>query len=204
MTFISWLSLAAVCSLGAMSPGPSLAVVIKHTVDGSRLHGVVTGWAHALGIGLYAFLTVFGLSAVLSRNPTFFKAVTWAGAGYLVWLGIKSIRAGRSKPDPNAAPKSAKRLRDAARDGAMISVLNPKIALFFTALFSQFVNADSGNAERWLMVLTAMIIDGLWYTVVAVALSHSAILDRFRANGHWVDRICGVLFILVAARIVAI
>lgn len=204
MTLINWLSLVAVCSLGAMSPGPSLAVVIKHTVNGSRLHGVATAWAHALGIGLYACLTVFGLAVLLTRHPALFQLVTWAGAGYLAWLGVKSLRAGRYKPDPKAASATAGGLADAARDGAMISVLNPKIALFFIALFSQFVSVDSSTPERWLMAATAFMIDGSWYSIVAIVLSQAAILARFRANGHWVDRVCGVLFIAVAARIVLV
>ena len=202
MTLMHWLSLVAVCALGAMSPGPSLAVVIKHTVGGSRLHGVTAAWSHALGIGVYACLTVFGLAVLLTRHPALFKAVTWAGAGYLLWLGIQSLRAGRYKPDPNSAPSAAPSLFGAARDGAMISMLNPKIALFFIALFSQFVNADSSTLERGLMAATAFIIDGSWYSIVAAVLSHAAILARFRANAHWVDRVCGVLFIAVAARIV--
>jgi len=202
MTLLNWLSLAAVCSLGAMSPGPSLAVVIKHTVNGSRLHGIATAWAHALGIGLYACLTVFGLAVLLTRYPALFQAVTWAGAAYLVWLGIKALQAGRYKPDPNALADAEASVLAAARDGAMISVLNPKIALFFIALFSQFVSADSSAPERWLMAATAVVIDGGWYSIVAIILSQTAILHRFRANAHWVDRVCGVLFIAVAARIV--
>ena len=201
MTLLNWLSLAAVCSLGAMSPGPSLAVVIKHTVNGSRLQGIATAWAHAIGIGLYACLTVFGLAVLLTRQPALFQAVTWAGAGYLLWLGFKAIRAGRYKPDPKVSASAIVSLADATRDGMMISLLNPKIALFFIALFSQFVSVDSSASERWLMAATAFMIDGGWYTIVAVVLSHSAILSRFRANGHWVDRICGLLFIAIAARI---
>ena len=201
MTLMHWLSLVAVCMLGAMSPGPSLAVVIKHTVGGSRLHGVTAAWSHAFGIGVYASLTVFGLAVLLTRHPVLFKAVTWAGAAYLLWLGIQSLRAGRYKPDPNSKPNAAPSLFDAARDGAMISMLNPKIALFFIALFSQFVNADSNTWERSLMATTAFVIDGGWYSIVAAVLSHAAILARFRTNAHWVNRICGALFIAIAARI---
>lgn len=202
MHLINWLSLIAVCALGAMSPGPSLAVVIKQALNGSRLHGIVTAWAHAIGIGVYAVLTVFGLAVLLTQNPRLFQFITWAGAAYLIWLGIKALQAGRYKADPALPIAPAGNLLSAARDGAMISLLNPKIALFFTALFSQFVSTDSSMAERFLMAFIAFMVDGLWYTVVALVLSQPLILKRFRANSHWVDRVCGVLFIGLAAKLV--
>lgn len=70
MTFSIWLSLLMICMLGAMSPGPSLAVVAKHSLAGGRLHGVVTSWAHAAGVGVYALVTLLGLAVVLKQSPT--------------------------------------------------------------------------------------------------------------------------------------
>ena len=86
MPFSLWLSLAAVCAMGAMSPGPSLALVLRHTLGGGRLPGVSAALAHALGVGLYALLTVWGLGALIVRFPMLFQAITWAGAAYLAWL----------------------------------------------------------------------------------------------------------------------
>ena len=205
MTLLEWLPLAATCTLGAMSPGPSLAVVIKHTVvGGSRLHGLVTAWAHAAGVGVYATLTAVGLAVLLTHNPTLHKIIMFAGAAYLAWLGVKALRAGRYRGSGNVEQAAAVSLAAAARDGAMIALLNPKIAVFFTALFSQFVHADMSTADKWLLAATAFVIDGAWYSIVALLLSQAVLLQKFRANGHWVDRVCGALFIAIAARIVLV
>lgn len=87
MTFTVWLSLFTICILGAMSPGPSLAIVAKHALAGGRANGLATSWAHAFGIGIYAFVTLIGLAVVLQQSPLLFKTISYAGAGYLAtWV----------------------------------------------------------------------------------------------------------------------
>ena len=76
-----------------MSPGPSLATVIRNTVIGSRYHGIATGVSHALGIGLYAFLSVTGLMILIREAPLVFQVLTWLGAAYLIWLGWQGVTA---------------------------------------------------------------------------------------------------------------
>lgn len=196
-----WFSLAAICTLGAMSPGPSLALVLRHTLGGGRVPGVTAALFHALGVGFYALLTVLGLGALMARFPGVFELITWLGAGYLAWLGFKALRAGRSAHfAANTVPATTR--QQAAREAVLVALANPKLILFFVALLSQFVTPDMSAAGRAIIVLTAMIIDGGWYVLVALALSHSTVLTRLRRNAHWVNRISGVLLIALALRVV--
>lgn len=196
-----WFSLAAICTLGAMSPGPSLALVLRHTLGGGRVPGVTAALFHALGVGFYALLTVLGLGALMARFPGVFELITWLGAGYLAWLGFKALRAGRSTHfAANTVPATTR--QQAAREAVLVALANPKLILFFVALLSQFVTPDMSAAGRAIIVLTAMIIDGGWYVLVALALSHSTVLTRLRRNAHWVNRISGVLLIALALRVV--
>ncbi|MDZ7809028.1 MAG: LysE family transporter [Arhodomonas sp.] len=81
MSLTAWFSLAAVCAVGAVSPGPSLAVVVRHSVRGSRTHGVAAALAHAVGIGVYALLTTLGLAAVVTADPLVWtRLIALAGA----------------------------------------------------------------------------------------------------------------------------
>ncbi|MBZ9567688.1 LysE family translocator [Modicisalibacter tunisiensis] len=199
MPLTLWLSLAAVCAMGAMSPGPSLAMVLRHTLGGGRTPGVVAGLSHALGVGLYALLTVWGLGAVVSQEPVLFRIITWGGAAYLAWLGIKALQAGRG-----GALEAQAAVTDplqAARDGVLVALGNPKLILFFVALLSQFVSPDMSIAGKALIVATAALIDGLWYVLVAVALSHSAVLPWLQARAHWINRLTGVLLLALALRV---
>ncbi|SEN03996.1 LysE family translocator [Halomonas caseinilytica] len=199
MPFSLWLSLAAICAMGAMSPGPSLALVLRHTLGGGRTPGVVAALSHALGVGLYALLTVWGLGALIERFPSLFQAITWAGAAYLAWLGIKALRAGRSGAlNADAMVTSG---MQAAREGMLVALANPKLILFFVALLSQFVTPDMSLAARAIIVCTAMLIDGGWYVLVAVGLSHSRVLPWLQARAHWINRATGVLLLALALRV---
>ncbi|MDZ7853926.1 MAG: LysE family transporter [Halomonas sp.] len=195
-----WLSLAAVCAMGAMSPGPSLALVLRHTLGGGRLPGVAAALAHALGVGFYALLTVWGLGALIVRFPMLFQTITWGGAAYLAWLGVKALRAGRGGALHASAMATSR--RQAAREGMLVALGNPKLILFFIALLSQFVTPEMSLVAKALVVLTAMVIDGGWYVLVAVGLSHSRVLPWLQARAHWLNRITGVLLLALALRVV--
>lgn len=201
MTFTIWLSLFTVCLLGAMSPGPSLAMVAKHSLAGGRANGLATAWAHALGIGIYAFITLIGLAVVLHQSPLLFKTISYAGALYLVYLGWNALR---SKGGVAAKLESDETttLWQSAKEGFLISLLSPKIALFFIALFSQFVAVGSDFGSKAVIVATPLVVDGLWYTLLTFLLSSPRLLDRVRTKAQLIDRLSGVVLILLAARVV--
>ncbi len=200
MSLMLWLSLLLICILGAMSPGPSLAVVLRQTVSNSRGHGIAAGCAHALGVGLWAAMTVWGLALLVSRHEMIYQAITWAGAAYLVWLGIGALRHAAT-PELQAQKAAHESLLSAARSGMLVSLLNPKLAVFFTALFSQFVSADQIWQDQVLMVLTAAIVDGAWYSLVAVLFSQPRLLAWLRRHLKRVEQLTGVVLIGLAVRV---
>lgn len=198
MTLGTWLSVAAICLIGAMSPGPSLAVVVRRTIRNSRAHGLAAAAAHALGVGCYALLTTLGLAVVIAGNAVLYRIVALAGALYLLWLGVNALRAsGGVSLDPGAAVRAT--LPQAAREGFLIAFLNPKIAVFFLALFSQFVRPGMSSGDHALLSLTATVIDGGWYALVALVLSRSGVLERLRRRAYWIDRLTGAILIGLAA-----
>ena len=200
MPLTLWLSLVAICTMGAMSPGPSLALVLRHTLGGGRLPGVTAGIFHAFGVGFYALLTVLGLGALMARFPLIFQLVTWGGAAYLAWLGVKALSAGRSGAIQAGAALTTS--AQAAREGVLVALGNPKLILFFVALLSQFVSPEMSTAAKAIIVLTAMVIDGGWYVLVALVLSHSKVLPWLQRRAHWINRVTGVMLIALALRVV--
>jgi len=202
MTLTSWLSLVAICILGALSPGPSLAVVLKQSMNNDASHGMVAGVSHALGVALWALLTIFGLGVLVSESPLTFSILTYAGAAYLAWMGIQALRAGRSHVKPLTNGRSA--YLDAARDGLMISLLNPKLAIFFLALFSQFISTDHTPADQLVMVSTVALIDAGWYVLVALVLSRMGLLEVLARHSQRINQVTGVIFIALAVRVVTL
>ena len=201
MDLSSWLSLILICTLGAVSPGPSLVAVMKYTVQGSRLHGLITAVSHATGIGLYAFLVAAGIAVVITESPQLFGMMTFAGAAYLAWMGYKSITSASAIAPDNQKKNHSIPLTQSVRDGFLIAFLNPKIAIFFLALFSQFVTADSSLGTQLLMALVATLCDGLWYCLVAAVAGHSRILPLLKRKAGVINKVSGVVLILIAARI---
>ena len=202
MTLTSWLSLVAICVLGALSPGPSLAVVLRQSMNNDAKHGMVAGISHAMGVGLWAVLTIFGLGVLVKESPLLFNALTYAGAAYLAWMGIQALRAGKSEVQPLTNGRSE--YLQAARDGLMISLLNPKLAIFFLALFSQFISADNSIADQLLMISTVTLIDGCWYVLVALVLSRMGLLEKLSQHSHTINKITGAIFIALAIRVVTL
>lgn len=202
MSFHDWLLLASVCALGAMTPGISLAVITRHTLHGGHRAGALAGVTHAIGIGLWAAATVTGLAVLFQRYPVMEQVLSLGGAAFLVWMALKSWQAGKQPLSPPAPDDRGNVLHGAALDGFMVAFLNPKVALFFLALFSQFLDADMGQTARIQMVLTSMFIDGGWYVLVAIMLGRSRFLPWLRAHHHWVERGTAVLLLVIAVSVV--
>ena len=194
MDIQSIIFLAFVCASGAISPGPSLAVVIKNTLEGGRTLGILTGVGHGLGLTIYAFLAVVGLSSILIGNQNLFVFIQVLGAFWLIYIGYRMIRSSLiSFKDTNSKTESKGFL-----EGFMISFLNPKILVFFVAVFSQFINKQITNTEKAVIVAIAGIIDTMWYVSVAVVLAKSGFLVKFKANSHLIDRIVGCILIIIS------
>ncbi|MDF1562104.1 MAG: LysE family transporter [Deltaproteobacteria bacterium] len=200
MTLTTWLTVVTICVLGAMSPGPSLALVLKQTLGGGRRNGVITALAHGLGVGLYALLSLLGLAALITASPVAFALLQGGGAAYLAWLGVKGLRA---RVAPGEALPDAPTTRSAARDGFLIAFLNPKVAVFFLALFSQVVGAETTGLARLGYAATALVIDTSWYLIVAWLFSDPRWLEVLRRRAVWVERVFGVVLLALAARLVA-
>jgi len=194
----TWLTVLSICVLGAMSPGPSLAVVLRHTLSGGRLNGCLAALAHGAGVGIYALLAISGLAVLITASPGVFHAFQWAGAAYLAWLGIRGLLAKAPEPD---APLPAACGTSAARDGFLIAFLNPKIAVFFIALFAQVIGSETAWAARILYAGTAWLVDTAWYLLVAWLFSTPRWLARLRRNAVWFERLFGLILLALAGRL---
>ncbi len=200
MTIAIWLTVVSICLLGAMSPGPSLAVVLQQTLRGGRRMGLVAATTHGLGIGLYALLCISGIAIMITTSPVLFTALQWFGAAYLLWLGIKGLRA---RAVSHAALSESPTTGSAARNGFLVVFLNPKVAVFFIALFSQVIGSETTWLEKLAYAATALFIDMAWYMIVAWSFSNPRWLGYLQKNVVWLERVFGVILIALAARLLA-
>lgn len=193
-----WLSLLGICLLGAMSPGPSLAVVLAATVQHGRRGGYTAAIAHGIGVGLYGLLTLTGLALIIANSPPTYTAMQLLGAAYLVYMGYALVRSqGDSAVDE---PRSA--MRSPALAGFLVAFLNPKLAVFMLALFSQFLQPAFGLTQKGIMVATVGLTDACWYALVATIISKPQFLQTLRSNAQALDRVFGVVLMLLAMSVV--
>jgi threonine/homoserine/homoserine lactone efflux protein len=150
-------------------------VVVRNTVDGGPLQGVATGLGHGLGVGIYAFAAVAGVSAVVAASPGLHRGIEIAGALFLLWLAFRIVR-----PGPAGEPPHAPGGRRGFVDGFAIAFLNPKIAVFFLALLGPFLPPETTGPERVGVAVLASAIDAGWYCLVALLMSRVQLGGRHR------------------------
>ena len=193
MDIESLLWMSFICAMGAISPGPSLVVVLRNTISGGRTRGVMTAIGHGIGFSIYAFVAVMGLSSVLLANEQIFYLLQSAGALFLIWLAFSMI----TRKNSVSSEKYEQSAYKGFLEGFMIAFLNPKILVFLVAIFSQFINSDITDYGRFIMAIIAGIIDTIWYVLVAIALADTKFIDSLGVNVVFIDRFTGtILFIL--------
>ena len=187
------LALFAMASLLlALTPGPNLLYLVSRTLCQGRSAGVVSLAGTTTGFLFYALCAALGLSAVFIAIPVLFDVVRWIGAGYLLWLAWDAIRArgeGGLFARRDLAPQRAGVL---FRTGVLTSVFNPKVALFYVALFPQFVDPTHGSVLVQSLVLAAVQIgigaasDLLFVLAAARAARWLAERPRWMAAQRWI------------------
>jgi threonine/homoserine/homoserine lactone efflux protein len=158
-------------------PGPAVLYIVTRSIDQGRTAGIVSVAGIHVGSLVHVAAAAFGLSAILASSALAFGVVRYAGAAYLIVLGIKTLRAKRESDDSREAgpPRSLRRI---FWQGAVVNVLNPKTALFFLALLPQFVDVERGAV--WLQ----MLVLGLAFILLGLCSDGAYALVAARA-GRW-------------------
>lgn len=202
-SLVHWTTFCTAAVLLNLSPGPDMAFILGQTVRGGRR----AGFAAMAGIWGGAFVHVVcaaaGLSAILASSATAFTIVKWAGAAYLVYLGISALRAKGGMVMPAAAQTIATG-GQIMRQGMLVSLLNPKVAIFFLAFLPQFVVAGAGPNWAQLALHGAMVIGVAALIEPPLVLLGASLSRKLRARpkiGIWLDRLLGTLLISLGLKL---
>ncbi|MGI5271274.1 LysE family translocator [Nonomuraea sp. CA-218870] len=165
------LAFGGVVLLGAMSPGPDFAVVVRRSAVSGRGPGMAAALGVAVGVFAWVVAAATGVAALLAASATAFTVVKVAGAAYLGYLGVRAILAavrggGAPQPPPPGSPRQG--ARAAFGEGLLTNVLNPKAALFFVALVPQFLAHGADALSLSLIALGGTVV---WFLLVANVVS---------------------------------
>ena len=156
-----------IAALLTLAPGPGTAMIVRSSLRDGWRSGVVTIAGNELGVVAWALLSVLGVSALVAASEAAFVVLKLIGAAALIWLGAQSLRG-----SPPA--ELTERRMGAFRAGVLTSLANPKLAVFFVALFPQFVEPGSSVLPATLLMATLLVIfDLAWYTSLAVMVSRA-------------------------------
>lgn len=186
-----------------LTPGQDTLYILGRTLSQGRSAGLMSALGISAGACVHTLLAAFGLSAILATSATAFLAVKYAGAAYLVWLGIRMIVDARTGSGEIAA-FTRERAAVIFRSGLLTNVLNPKVALFFMAFLPQFVAPHAESRILALLFLgLVFVVNGLAWCCVLV-WGASALSARVRAQPAaetWLKRVTGVVFVGLGVRL---
>ena len=192
-----WATFFTAAVLLNLSPGPDMAFILGQTAK----RGIRSGFSAMFGIWTGAFIHVIfaamGLSAILATSAIAFSTVKWIGAAYLIWLGIQALRSKGTNMSVNGQ-NSPTGLMKIFKQGVLVAILNPKVAIFFLAFLPQFAEVGAGPVSAQLFLHGFLII------VVAAFVEPPLILVGGKLTGYlsnnaqvsrWMDRGLGALFV---------
>lgn len=198
-----FITVAIIHFLAAASPGPDFAIVLKNSVTHGRKIGVATSLGIALGLMVHILYCIIGLGIVISKSIIAFNIIKFAGAAYLIYVGFNAIRA--KKFDLSASESKAElknlTIKQALWSGFLTNVLNPKVTLFFLAIFSVTISPMTPTIIKigygvWMMMVTA-----LWFSLLSTLFSQNLVRRLLDSVGHWFERIMGGILILLGLKL---
>jgi len=180
-------------------PGPSVLYIVGASISQGRRAGLTSMLGVQAGGLIHVFAAAVGVSALIASSAEAFTIVKFAGAAYLVYLGVQRIRHAGEDDHTQQAPRSHAHL---FRQGVVVNVLNPKVAIFFVAFLPQFIDPSAGTPGLQIVVLgllfilIAMISDGTYALLAGTAAEH--LRGSFRSRQR-LDRISGTIIIGLGA-----
>jgi threonine/homoserine/homoserine lactone efflux protein len=194
---------AAACLVLTATPGPDMLLIASRSVSQGRLAGFVTLAGIQVGTYVHAAAAALGLAHLFATAPMAYDIVKWAGAAYLLYLALTSLRAGATPPE---GPRTELKTSAAVmfRQGLITNLLNPKMVLFVLALFPQFLSPAAGSTGMQMMVLaTVLNLIGLIVNGSVILTAASASRFLFGQNGvtGWVRYVLPAVFAGLAIRL---
>ena len=191
------LAFVPVAALLTITPGAATAMVVRSAVRGGRRRALLTTIGNSIGVLAWACFAAVGIAAVVAASAEAFTAIKLVGAVVLLVLGLQSLRGKRAAETVAALPGGAP-----LRDGFVTSVANPKLAVFFAALFPQFV-PDGASVLLCALLMAALVVafDLVWYSTLAYLVARAR---RAFVDGPWlarVERVTGAVLLGLGVRL---
>lgn len=199
-----WLVFLSAALALNLSPGPDLIYILSRTIAQGRRIGIASALGVCTGALAHVLAAAAGVSAVLATSALAFTVVKYVGAAYLIYLGVQALRSAGSRFAPSTTAPAAGSAWQAFRQGVLIDVLNPKVAIFFMAFLPQFVRPEVGSTMAQLVGLGALVIVVAIVVETAFVLTAARATEFFRSHRRasvWLDGLLGSVLIGLGVRL---
>ncbi len=189
--------------LAAASPGPDFALVTRQSLLHGRKAGVWASLGISLGLSIHIIYSTAGLAAVVAHSVNWMILIKVAGGSYLIYLGIKGLRASKHEEDIVAVADTlsiVSPLRHVTT-GFFCNALNPKAPIYFLSLFTVVLSPDMPLPTLVIYGGWIMLLQMLWFSTLAFFLSNASIRKRLLKYGHWIDRAFGAAMVALGIKV---
>jgi threonine/homoserine/homoserine lactone efflux protein len=182
--------------IGLVSPGPDFALILRHSITYGKYTALWSAFGIALGVLIHIGYTLTGLNFLMAAYPQVLKMIGFAGAAYLFWIGISSLRSTNSAlSTTNTIPKTRLSPWQAVRTGFIINVTNPKCMVYFVSFLSVIIAADHDRITNIFIGITLFLQTWAWFSFLAVVLGQKHIQLKIQQYRNTMEKIVGVLFL---------
>lgn len=189
------LAVVTITILAVVSPGPDFAMVTRNSLVLSRRAGLLTAIGIGGGVLVHVAYTILGVGLLIQQSIWLFNVLKLVGAAYLVWMGVRMLRAKPAKDEPNA-PAVALSDVGALRVGFLTNALNPKTTIFIVSLFMQVVQPTTRLSILIGYGAFISVAHIIWFALVAAFFSAGRVRSRILRVRHWIDRLFGGMLVL--------
>lgn len=189
--------------LAMTSPGPDFLLVTRNTLKYSRKIGIASGLGIVLGLLVHITYSLIGIAVLISKSVMLFNIIKYIGAAYLMYLGYKSLKSKQSSVSVHAKHISKDiPLLEAVKMGFLTNVTNPYVTMFFLSLFTVIIPPATPLFLKLLMAAEMLVATLIWYSFISALVSHHTVKNRFHKFQYAVEKIIGVVFILLAIKVI--
>jgi threonine/homoserine/homoserine lactone efflux protein len=189
-----------------IAPGPDLIFILTKTISGGRLNGIAASAGVCTGALFHVAIAALGLSAILYTSAIAFTIVKYIGALFLLYLAFQAFRSSGTSLDINAQGNAHTSIWKSFKQGVLIDVLNPKVAIFFMAFLPQFVRENHGSTASQLLYLGLLVIMVAILVELIYVLLASHITSKVRQSKRlslWLKRLVGIIYISLGVKLAA-
>jgi RhtB (resistance to homoserine/threonine) family protein len=185
----------------AVLPGADFVIVTRTSIRNGRLAGLYTTLGVCLSICIHASYSIAGLAVIIANSTWLFVSIKYLGAAYLIYIAWQLLTTRELLTDEQITQAQSMSALEALRLGFTCNILNPKAPLFFMSIFPQVVSLNTPLTLQICYGLIIMLAHLIWFSSVALLLSHPSLLPRFNQHKQKIDKLAGIALILFAIKL---